>query len=120
VIAVVDIDHLKLTNDHGGHLAGDILLKLAADTIAASVRANDIVARVGGDEFAVLGLDYAPYRPEALVARIQTGLDEVEVQASVGAAVHRPDTALLETFRAADKVMYDRKAARKQAATGLT
>jgi diguanylate cyclase (GGDEF)-like protein len=113
VVAVVDIDHLKEANDRGGHLAGDVLLELAAGTIASSVRRNDVVARVGGDEFAVLGLDYAPHRPETLVGRIQRGLDDAGVSASVGAAVHDASVTLRETFHLADSAMYATKAARK-------
>lgn len=54
---MVDVDHLKLTNDEYGHAAGDKLLIAAADVLRMSVRGGDIVARLGGDEFAVLMLE---------------------------------------------------------------
>ncbi len=53
-IIVCDIDGLKLINDTLGHDAGDLLLKAVADIIKKSFREGDIVARIGGDEFAVL------------------------------------------------------------------
>jgi len=53
-ILMADMDHLKQTNDRHGHPAGDLLLKRAAQALASAFRAGDMVARIGGDEFAVL------------------------------------------------------------------
>jgi len=53
-ILMADLDHLKQTNDNHGHDAGDLLLKRAAKVLTKVFRAGDIVARIGGDEFAVL------------------------------------------------------------------
>ena len=55
----IDVDNLKAVNDGNGHLAGDILLTGIAKALLSAVRRSDIVARVGGDEFAVL-LDNIP------------------------------------------------------------
>lgn len=55
----IDVDNLKAVNDGNGHLAGDILLTAIAKALLSAVRRSDIVARVGGDEFAVL-LDNIP------------------------------------------------------------
>ena len=51
----VDVDGLKGVNDRGGHAAGDAVLTAVADALASVVRAGDVVARFGGDEFCVLG-----------------------------------------------------------------
>lgn len=53
-VVMCDVDGLKLVNDTLGHRAGDELLRAAADVLRKSVRKSDIVARIGGDEFAVL------------------------------------------------------------------
>ena len=53
-LAIIDLDKFKMVNDTGGHCAGDQLLKLVAETIPKSLGHNDILARIGGDEFAVL------------------------------------------------------------------
>ncbi len=53
-IVMADVDHLKETNDQQGHAAGDALLKHVAQALTAAFRAEDVVARIGGDEFAVL------------------------------------------------------------------
>jgi diguanylate cyclase (GGDEF)-like protein len=53
-LLVLDLDHFKLVNDTHGHLAGDEVLRDAGELLAAACRAGDIVARVGGEEFALL------------------------------------------------------------------
>ena len=53
-IVMADADHLKETNDRQGHPAGDALLKRIAQTLTIAFRAEDVIARIGGDEFAVL------------------------------------------------------------------
>jgi diguanylate cyclase (GGDEF)-like protein len=53
-VAYLDLDHLKRTNDRYGHARGDELLKLVAERVSAALRRSDVVARYGGDEFAVL------------------------------------------------------------------
>lgn len=53
-IVMADVDYLKETNDQEGHAAGDALLKRVAQVLTAAFRAEDVIARIGGDEFAVL------------------------------------------------------------------
>jgi len=53
-IVMADVDYLKETNDQDGHATGDALLKRVAQVLIAAFRAEDVIARIGGDEFAVL------------------------------------------------------------------
>ena len=53
-LAIVDVDHFKRVNDEHGHIAGDGVLKQIAEVLRAHVRGEDIAARIGGEEFAVL------------------------------------------------------------------
>src|SRR6202022_3596959 len=56
-VLAIDVDNLKQTNDEFGHEAGDVLLQAVALTLSSLLRGWDMVARVGGDEFAVLLVD---------------------------------------------------------------
>ena len=52
----VDVDHLKIINDQLGHAAGDAALRLVGESLARTCRSRDLVARWGGDEFAVMAM----------------------------------------------------------------
>src|SRR4029453_12480042 len=53
---VLDLDHFKQLNDAHGHAAGDAVLRAVAESLTASVRPTDVLARTGGEELVVLGL----------------------------------------------------------------
>jgi diguanylate cyclase (GGDEF)-like protein/PAS domain S-box-containing protein len=76
-IVMGDVNGLKLVNDTFGHTAGDQLLVKAAATIKNSCRADEIVARIGGDEFAILLPKTDGFEAEKLIKRIR-GLCEIE------------------------------------------
>ena len=61
-VHLLDLDHFKNVNDTLGHPAGDKLLKDAADRLRALVRETDTIARMGGDEFAILQVGHRPAR----------------------------------------------------------
>ena len=88
----VDLDLFKTINDTHGHAAGDAVLKLAAARMKASVRAGDVVARVGGDEFVILqrllnGRADAEKLAERLVATIREPFVVDGVTHAIGASV---------------------------------
>jgi diguanylate cyclase (GGDEF)-like protein len=96
LLIAVDLDQFQAVNDRFGHAAGDGLLVVAADRIRASVRNSDMIARLGGDEYAVLVQGpFPPHAPRAFAERIRAALAEplcidgidVPIAASIGVAV---------------------------------
>ena len=112
-VMVIDIDDFKQINDRCGHHTGDRLLITVVETIKHHVRAIDIVARFGGDEFVVL-LVKSEERSAALVARkLQKQLLDIMqknqwgVTFSIGVATyHSAPDSVDETIKAADELMY--------------
>jgi len=113
-LITADLDGLKLANDTFGHEAGDRLLKGAAAVLSKAVRSDDILARVGGDEFAVILTKTCDKGAEKIVARLRESLEAYNQQhsdlplgLSVGFAVARDaKKPLHEVFRHADDLMY--------------
>ena len=118
-VLFVDLDEFKSVNDSLGHQAGDELLAAMGRRFTDAVRDADTVARIGGDEFAVLaedtGLDgvvaLAERMLEALREPVTLESGETVVSASIGIAVTRgSDTPAAELMRNADIAMYRAKA----------
>ena len=114
-VALVDVDRLKQVNDALGHAAGDTLLVATATRLQQAVGADGVLARVGGDEFALVVRLDAGAEPAALAATLLAALGEpvlvdgVEVPAgaSVGVAVAGVDGSGVEALlAAADQAMY--------------
>lgn len=120
-LAIVDLDHFKPINDAHGHPAGDLALQAIARRLQGVFRGVDVIARIGGDEFAVI-LD-GPASPEAArlpleraiaeIARpIELGGQHVTVGASIGAAFCPMDTNDPELLvQLADQALYAAKGA---------
>lgn len=127
-VLFVDLDDFKGINDTFGHHAGDTVLAATARRLVASVRAEDVAARIGGDEFAILvpGIE-GPDVPRAIAARIASALREpvdvegrpITVSATLGLHVTTPGDATPESLlEAADRRMYLAKRRRMPRPTG--
>lgn len=113
---VIDVDRLKVVNDRHGHAAGDELLRVVADAIRSVGRAGDVVARVGGDEFACVMFDAneeATVRvaTSMLQAVRRSGHRDWEPLISIGVACAEPEASLDHVLRRADAAMYQSKRA---------
>ena len=121
----LDLDSFKPINDRHGHAAGDAVLKAVAAALTHNMRASDVVARVGGDEFAVLmwnaGADEAAAKGAALEtavyrAPVRWNSSTLNVGVSAGVALLLPLDAPAEVLARADAAMYARKRQRRPAA----
>ncbi len=123
-LLVCDVDGLKLVNDTLGHDAGDKLLISVARVIEKCFRADDVVARVGGDEFSIIMLRSSEEVVEAACQRLREAVDkynsnnpDIPLSLSVGFAVRNdPSLSMNEVFQAADNNMYREKLHRRQSA----
>ena len=116
-IVVADVDNLKTVNDHYGHSAGDELLRKVAQQLRQTFRAEDIVARIGGDEFAVLLPEMDEKASEAIVSRMRADMAKLKdplIGLSIGLAVGKEGSNLSDVMRQADDQMYQDKAAHKK------
>jgi diguanylate cyclase (GGDEF)-like protein/PAS domain S-box-containing protein len=125
-ILAADLDGLKLANDTFGHKKGDELLTAASRLMRGCLRKEDVLARVGGDEFIAL-MPGADQKTGDLVAkRIQQAVEEynssrkdLPLGISIGAATSEgPETTIEETIRRADDLMYQNKRLRKRQSIG--
>ena len=117
-IFMLDIDHFKMINDRYGHKVGDLVLKMLAEVCQSALREIDILARMGGEEFAVLLPETESSLAIEVARRIQDFINKaslplegnlaINIQVSIGVAsmtsphdnmdilLHRADTALYE------------------------
>ncbi len=116
---LADLDGLKQVNDVHGHLQGDIALKMAAEVFQKTFRRSDIIARIGGDEFAIVAIDAAADCEKLIRKRLEENVREANANArmpfqlsiSAGcAAFDEKRIAFVEQLAAeADKSLYEQK-----------
>jgi diguanylate cyclase (GGDEF)-like protein len=118
---MIDLDNLKRINDRQGHGAGDAALRLVAQQLQRVVRASDVCARVGGDEFAVAMPETAIERAREVANRLRAAIRQASlsskspdpVAVSVGVAAWRPGQDWQSVYQVADSDLYEDKRRRK-------
>ncbi|GJE63041.1 hypothetical protein LNAOJCKE_0233 [Methylorubrum aminovorans] len=119
-LLVIDADHFKNYNDRFGHAIGDAVLRGLADALRLSARRpNDLAARVGGEEFAILlpetdregalQVAAAIHRATAALTLPSAGIEPGSVSVSIGLAVSSAGRAAAELYRRADAALYEAK-----------
>ncbi|RRQ23461.1 sensor domain-containing diguanylate cyclase [Guyparkeria sp. SCN-R1] len=117
-VVIIDLDRLKEVNDRQGHEVGDDLLVRAGQALRAAMRDTDAVARIGGDEFAVLCMESGADAGWRIENKIRGALAEAGIEASVGWSARNPRQDIESAVIEADRAMLDEKhAARKEAAS---
>jgi diguanylate cyclase (GGDEF)-like protein len=117
---MVDVDHFKSINDRFGHGTGDQALKLVAGSCSTNQRETDIIARIGGDEFALLLPETDAAQARTVAARIQSNLalqpiiadgEPVLLTVSIGLAAATLSMSGTDALmKAADQAPYESKA----------
>jgi len=125
-VIFADLDGLKQINDQWGHLGGDQALIRTAEVLRNTFRKSDIIARIGGDEFAIATMENGHDSVASQIARLRRNLKHHALQnkydnplsMSVGVAVStsRRTTSIEELTSQADAVMYAEKRAKRNAA----
>jgi len=126
-VIVADLDGLKQVNDTHGHEAGDALITSAAKILNCAFRAEDLVARTGGDEFVVLLLESDEKMSSVLQERIREAEQQlnsesgvVQVRLSLGSATAYLSAEMGTLIHRADKRMYEDKLTYKQSGNELS
>jgi diguanylate cyclase (GGDEF)-like protein len=123
-LLIFDLDHFKQYNDQHGHQAGDTVLHVFGRLLQRHMRAMNLTARYGGDEFVTVLADVTLEGAVTLAKRILLAMEEepllanAGIHATVGIAKYDPEMASYEDLiRAADRDLYSRKKARTEITT---
>ncbi|MCX7796246.1 MAG: GGDEF domain-containing protein [bacterium] len=124
ILIFMDVDNLKWINDNLGHNEGDKALIEIASILRKTSRKSDILARIGGDEFVLLGLETGNNNYNALLERIKEKIKSrnkrghllYSFSISMGVAVYDPDnpSSLKSLLEEADRKMYEEKRKKKE------
>lgn len=119
-IAMLDLDHFKQLNDTHGHAAGDEALCLFVETVKECLRDDDIIARIGGEEFALFLYGILPSHAHDVLERICLKTSELRIASdnrsisftvSAGVTNWNVDESIEDVLQRADSLLYEAKAA---------
>ncbi len=123
-IAIADLDNFKNINDICGHLEGDIVLKMVAKIIKKNVDPKFVVARIGGDEFAIFGAVKKESEIEKIFQNINSDIKKYndqsrkiyQISLSIGYSIQDPEHSKSKKamFTEADRKMYEEKSSKYQ------
>ena len=117
-LIVIALDGFKAINDNYGHLAGDSVLGHVSRFLSENVREGDVLARIGGDEFAVLMAGVGRRKADLRASAISDALNQlivpwdgraIQVRGSVGGACYGPNDDMESVYQQADEDMYPQK-----------
>jgi diguanylate cyclase (GGDEF)-like protein len=121
-VAFIDLDGFKRVNDEHGHARGDEVLRTLAHSARGSLREGDVLARIGGDEFAVLLLDASPAEADAALRRLRDRFEALTAPLgtsfSAGIAVAGSGEPAERLMMRADQAMYRQKRSRAAVLSG--
>ena len=119
-IIIIDANNLKEINDRYGHQEGDKLIQNIGTLITQTFRTDDILARIGGDEFAMVLLVTNSHNCSEILTRFHTNIkifneenDSLPVDVAIGSATSDGKEDLESVIKRADAAMYRDKAAQK-------
>lgn len=84
---MIDVDHFKTVNDAFGHLVGDQILKEVASTLRASLRGEDLVTRIGGEEFLAILPEASVEQARIIAERLRSGIETLQLPNGHGGKV---------------------------------
>lgn len=129
-LIIADVDHFKKVNDTHGHLVGDNVLRMVASTMKESIKGKDMLARIGGEEFAIL-LPDTPYEGAMKLAdRIRVKFEQIDLKKkstgeslgqitlSFGVTVYKGSENPDEFIHRADQALYQSKESGRNRVTG--
>lgn len=118
-IVMADLDNLKVINDRHGHKAGDATIVKAANLLKKSFRTEDIIARIGGDEFGVLLTETGVTEMSDIISRFYKEIEKQQnymANLSLGWATAQESASLVDIMHKADVQMYQEKTSRRKQA----
>ncbi len=118
-LLIIDADHFKRINDSYGHLAGDEALLLIASALKRSVRADDVLGRVGGEEFCAFLVGADEHETRRIAERVRREVEQVHFRpvdertvpltVSIGGTMCGQDASITDLMRSADRRLYEAK-----------